>query len=136
MYASEVIKVPIERPFAEVYEFLADPLNFRRWAANPDSEMEPLDGGDWLVDLPTGRMAIRFAPRNTFGVLDYQVFPPGGNGGPVVPVRLIANGEGCELVFVWMQRPGSPIERFKSDAEWVASDLTRLKTLLEAVGPA
>ena len=133
MFASEVIKVSILRPFADVYEFLADPLNFRTWAANPDTDMEPLDGGDWLVELPTGRMAIRFAPRNTFGVLDYQVFEPGQNGGPITPVRLIANGEGCELVMVWMQRPGTPIERFKSDAEWVASDLARLKTLLETV---
>jgi hypothetical protein len=133
MFASEVIKVPIARPYAEVYEFLADPLNFKRWAANPDSEMEPLEGGDWLVELPAGRMAIRFAPRNTFGVLDYQVFPPGQNGGSVVPVRLIANGGGCELVLVWMQRPGIPPERFDSDIEWVRSDLTRLKTLLEAM---
>ena len=131
MLTSEVIKVSINRPYAEVYEFVADPMNFSRWASSPDGVMEPLDGGDWLVDLPRGRMAIRFAPRNNFGVLDYQVFPPGGNGGPVTPVRLIPNGEGCELILVWLQRPGVTDERFKSDAEWVASDLQRLKTLLE-----
>ena len=75
MFASEVIKVPIERPYADVYEFLADPLNFNRWAATPGSEMQALDGGDWLVDIPAGQqMVIRFAPRNNFGVLDYQIF--------------------------------------------------------------
>ena len=131
MLASEVIKVSINRPYAEVYAFLADPMNFSRWAASPDAVMEPLDGGDWLVDLPRGRMAIRFAPRNNFGVLDYQVFPPGGNGGPVTPVRLVPNAEGCEVLLLWFQRPGVMDEMFKSDAEWVASDLQRLKALLE-----
>lgn len=77
MLVSEVITVTIRRPYAEVYEFLADPMNFTRWASNPGSQIEPLDGGDWLVDLPRGRSAIRFAPRNNFGVLDYQVFKPG-----------------------------------------------------------
>src|SRR4051812_25370319 len=68
MRASVVIKIPIERPYAVVYEFLADPMNFAKWAANPDSEMLPLDGGEWLVELPRGQSVIRFAPRNNFGV--------------------------------------------------------------------
>ncbi len=128
---SAVIKIAIRRPYAAVYEFLAEPMNFARWAVNPDSQMSPLDGGDWAVELPRGRLAIRFAPRNNFGVLDYQVFPIGGDGGPVTPVRLIPNEEGCELVLVWFQRPGVTDEAFASDAEWVASDLNRLKALLE-----
>ena len=133
MRASTVIKVSIERPYAEVYEFLADPHNFAKWAANPGSEVKVLDGGDWLIEVPSGKRVIRFAPRNNFGVLDYQTFPPGENGGPVTPVRLIRNGDGCELLIVWPQRPGMSDERFKSDAEWVESDLQRLKTLLEAI---
>lgn len=131
MLASEVVKVSINRPFAEVYDFLAEPMNFTRWASSPGATMEPLDGGDWLVELPRGRMAIRFAPRNNFGVLDYQVMVPGESSGPVTPVRLVPNGTGCELILVWLQQPGVDDERFKSDAEWVASDLQRLKTLLE-----
>ena len=128
---SSVIRIAIRRSYAVVYEFLAEPLNFVRWAALPDSEMVPLDGGDWQVELPVGRMAIRFAPRNNFGVLDYQVFPLGGDGGPVTPVRLIPNEDGCELLLVWFQRPGRSEEAYKSDTEWVASDLHRLKALLE-----
>lgn len=131
MFNSVAITVAIKRPFAEVYEFLADPMNFARWAVNPESHMEPLDGGDWLVDLPRGKAAIRFAPRNNFGVLDYQTFVVGGNGGQVTPVRLVANDDGCEVVLIWQQRPGVSDEKFKSDAEWVASDLQRLKALLE-----
>jgi hypothetical protein len=131
MLTSEIIKVSIDRPFADVYEFLADPLNFTKWAANPGSEMQPIERGDWLVDLPTGQRVIRFTPRNELGVLDYQVFDRDQDGGPSTPVRLIANADGCELLLVWMQRPGVTDERFKSDVEWIASDLQRLKVLME-----
>jgi len=94
--------------------------------------MQALDGGDWLVDIPAGQqMVIRFAPRNNFGVLDYQIFRPGETSGPITPVRLIANGDGCELLLLWKQRPDVPPGRFRSDVEWIESDLHRLKTLLE-----
>jgi uncharacterized protein YndB with AHSA1/START domain len=131
MRASVVITVAIERPFAEVYAFLADPMNFAKWAVNPGSIMTPIGGGDWLVDRPRGQSGIRFAPRNNFGVLDYEVFPVTGGNGPVTPVRLVPNGDGCELVLIWLQRDGVSEEKFRSDAEWVQSDIQRLKTLLE-----
>jgi hypothetical protein len=131
MRGSEVIAVSIRRPFAVVYEFLAEPLNFNRWASNPGSEMAPLDGGDWLVELPRGPSVNRFAPRNNFGVLDYQVFQEGESGGPTTPVRLVPNEEGATLFLVWFQREGVGDVQFRSEIDWIASDLNRLKTLLE-----
>jgi hypothetical protein len=131
MLASEVITISIRRPYAEVHEFLADPMNFTRWASVPDSVMEPLGGNDWLVDLPSGRSVIRIMPRNAYGVFDYQVFVPGGDGGPTVPVRLIPNQTGADLSLVWFKREGVSEEQFRSEIEWAASDLQRLKTLLE-----
>ncbi|MEQ1901684.1 MAG: SRPBCC family protein [Devosia sp.] len=133
MFASRLIKVIIERPYGQVYEFLADPLNFARWATLPGTDVEPLGGSDWMVEVPRGKIAIRFTPRNNFGVLDYQTFPPGEDGGPVTPVRLYPNGEGAELVLTWFQREGVTDERFQSDAEWVESDLQRLKSLIEGI---
>ncbi len=131
MQASEVISVSIRRPYSAVYDFLAEPMNFNRWASNPGSEMLPLDGGDWLVELPRGPSVIRFAPRNNFGVLDYQVFQQGGDGGPTTPVRLVPNEQGSTLFLVWFQRDGVDEVQFRSELDWIASDLNRLKTLLE-----
>ena len=131
MYASVAIKVAIERPYDQVYDLLVDPWFFAKWAVNPDTIMQPLGGTDWLVELPRGQAVIRFTAPNEHGVLDYQTFPVGAGGGPVTPVRLIRNDDGCELVLVWQQRPGVSDEKFQSDAEWVASDLQRLKTLIE-----
>ena len=131
MLASEVITVSIRRPYAEVLEFLGDPMNFTRWASEPDSIMEPLGGNDWLVDLAAGRRVIRVSPGNVYGVFDYQVFNQGEDGGPTVPTRLIPNQEGADLSVVWFRREGMSDEQFRSEIEWAASDLQRLKTLLE-----
>lgn len=133
MYASEVIKIQIERPYAQVYDFLADPQNFPRWASDPDSSMEPLGDNLFRVHLSGRLRVIRLTPSNSFGVLDYQVYADDLQQplGPVVPVRLYANDRGSELVLVWLQRPGVSEEQFRSDADWVRSDLQRLKSLLE-----
>ena len=134
MLRSEVIKISIDRPYPEVYDFVATPMNFTKWAENHDSRMEAI-GGTRLVVLPGGKHVIRFTRPNEFGVLDYQVFDRGQAGGPVTPVRLIANGDGCEVVMIWFQRPGISDTRFASELEWVASDLQRLKALLEQSRP-
>jgi hypothetical protein len=127
----QIITVWIDRPYAEVYAFCADPLNFNRWASAPDSTMDPLGNNQYLVDLPRGRMVIRFTPYNAHGVLDYQVYEPGETTGPTRPVRLIPLGTGAQLQLTWIQDEGVPDVQFVSEVEWIASDIQRLKVLLE-----
>jgi hypothetical protein len=133
VFASRIIKVVIGRPYAQVYEFLADPANFARWASLPGTDIESIGGNDYLIEVPRGQVVIRFAPRNAYGVLDYQTFPQGADGGPVTPVRLYANGDGAEMTFTWFQREGVTDAKFESDVEWITSDLERLKTLIESL---
>ena len=132
MFASRIIKVVIARPFAEVYDFLAEPRNFASWATMPGGRIQSLGDGDWLAEMPDSRLVMRFSPRNPYGVLDYHASPEGAPRGPVVPVRLYPNDEGCELLYTVFRRAGVTDERFASDAEWITSDLERLKSLLEA----
>lgn len=132
MLKSKVITVQIHAPLDRVYEFCAEPLNFPLWAANFGSDMQRLSEHEWLVEVPRGRIVIRFAERNDWGVLDYCTYAQGESDGPVTPVRAIRNGEGSELQFVWFQRPGVDDARFASDVEWIASDLNRLKSLIES----
>lgn len=124
------IGVAIERPFAEVYEFLAEPANFPQWASGLGHSFEPAGGPDWRAQTPMGPMTLRFSPRNEHGVLDHSVIPD--NGAPMRnPLRLLANGDGCELVFTLYRRAGMTEEEYERDAAWVAHDLAGLKALLE-----
>ena len=133
MLKSRVFTIPIHRRYADVYGFLADPTNFTLWGGTePGGEMKHLGGRDYLVVLPRGRRVMRFTPFNEHGVLDYQVFREGETAGPVTPVRLHPNEDGCEMLFTWFQRPGVSNEQFESEAEWAYSDLLRMKAYIEA----
>ena len=127
---SRHLSVFIERPPAEVYGFAADPANLPRWAAGLTSAVTLLDG-QWVADSPMGRLVLAFAPPNDFGVLDHDVTLPTGET-VRNPMRVLAAGEGCEVVFTVRRQPGMTEEAFATDCEAVAADLAGLKQLLES----
>lgn len=73
---------------------------------------------------------MEFTPRNSFGVVDHTVIRASGQR-VYVPMRLIANGRGCELLFTLFREPGMSDAQFASDAGFVQRDLDGLKRLLE-----
>jgi hypothetical protein len=77
-----------------------------------------------------GRVKIRFANKNRFGILDHDVTLPSGEIF-YNPMRVFPNNDGSELVFTLYQRPGMSDNDFTSDEEQIKSDLARLKTLIE-----
>ena len=119
----------IDRPAGAVYEYASDPANLPRWAPGLGSSVEKT-GGRWFVETSMGRVGFAFAPRNDYGVLDHDVTLPSGE---VVcnPMRVIADGSGCEVVFTLRRRPGMSDAEFGEDAAAVAADLGRLKQVLE-----
>lgn len=124
------LSVPIRRSAAEAYEFLSLPENFPKWASGLGGALRR-EGEDWVVESPGGRATVRFSERNAYGVLDHAVCLPGA--APIyVPLRVVAKGEGCELVLTLFRRPDVPDEKFAADAEWVMRDLDAAKRLLEA----
>jgi hypothetical protein len=79
---------------------------------------------------PAERVRFAFAPRNDLGVLDHYLTL---NSGEViyVPMRVIADESGSEVVFTVRRRPGMTDDEFKADGDAVAADLARLKRVLE-----
>src|SRR5687768_1937057 len=107
MQESRIITIPINRRYEEVYGFISVPESMMVWgASDPDAKMEHVADSDYLVDLPRGRLMMRFSPVNDYGVLDFQVFPREATGGPVTAVRLHRNDDGCELVYIYFRREG------------------------------
>ena len=76
-------------------------------------------------------MTIVFTPRNAFGVVDHTVTLSSGAEIPV-PMRVIANCDGAEVLFTLFQTPHMTQAEFTRDGEWVGRDLAALKALLEA----
>ncbi|HEY6183000.1 MAG TPA: hypothetical protein VIW67_12185 [Terriglobales bacterium] len=126
---SRTITVRIDRPFENVYEFLADPANWNQWAFGLGKNIRP-SKDNWIADSDGGIAKVLFTPRNDFGVVDHTVIRPSGQR-VYVPMRLIVNGSGCELLFTLFREPNMSDTRFASDAGFVQRDLNGLKRLLE-----
>jgi len=127
---SRHISERIDRPADEVYDYAADPANLPAWAAGLGSVVEQVDG-QWYVRMPTGRALIIFVPRNDYGVLDHFVKPPTGEIFHN-PMRAIADGDDCEVVFTVRRQSDMTDEEFERDVAAVAADLATLKRVLEA----
>lgn len=119
----------IDRPAGAVYDYASDPANLPRWAPGLGSAVERVDGR-WYVESPMGRVGFAFVPRNEYGVLDHDVTLPSGE---VVynPMRVIAGGDGCEVVFTLRRQPGMDDDEFARDTAAVSADLASLKRQLE-----
>jgi hypothetical protein len=114
---------------ADVYAFASNPANLPRWAPGLGSSVVRVDG-DWFVETPAGRVRVRFAPPNEYGVLDHEVLTPSGET-VYVPMRAIAHGNGCEVVFALRRSEGMTDAEFERDTALVTGDLALLKKVLE-----
>jgi hypothetical protein len=119
----------IDRRADEVYAYAAQPANLAHWAPGLGKSVAQVDG-QWFVDTPAERVRLTFAPRNDLGVLDHCLTL---NSGAViyVPMRVIADESGSEVVFTVRRRTGMTDAEFQADGAAVAADLALLKRLLE-----
>ncbi|HJQ02731.1 MAG TPA: SRPBCC family protein [Jatrophihabitans sp.] len=129
-FESRHLSVPIRRPAEQVYRYLTDPANLPAWAAGLSGSIERI-GDDWFADSPTGRVLVRFVPLNEFRVADHDVTLPSG-ATVRNPMRVLPDGDGCEVVFTVRRQPNQSETEFEADCDVVAADLATLKQLLES----
>jgi len=123
------VSVHIERDADEVYEFCVDPANLPKWAAGLSGSIQEVDGR-WFAESPMGRVQVRFAPRNPFGVLDHRVTFADGRVFDN-PMRVIPDDDSADVVFTLRRREDMTEKEFEADAAAVREDLLALKSLLE-----
>jgi hypothetical protein len=123
------LSVSIERAPREVYDFVSQPRNLPRWAAGLAQSVRP-DGDGWIAETAQGPVHLRFAPSNTFGVLDHYVRPVAGRE-IAVPMRVVPNGAGSEVLITIFQQPEMTKAQYQEDLGLVQRDLERLRRVLE-----
>jgi len=130
MLHAKTIGISIARPWREVYEAFWRPEAFPGWASGLSNASLRQDGETWMAQGPEGPIRIRFTGHNAFGVMDHSVDL--GDGRIVeVPLRVIANAEGCEVLLTLFRQPQMSDEKYAQDEAWVLRDLAALKTLAE-----
>jgi hypothetical protein len=128
-FSARTLTVSIDCPPDEVYGFASNPENFPRWATSFCRAIIRSETV-WIVEMPQGQATVRFVPRNSMGVMDHFV-TPAPDIEIYVPVRIVANGSGSEVIFTLFRLPGMTDEEFATDAGMVAQDLGTLKKLME-----
>lgn len=133
MLETKTLSVSIARPPQQVYAFVAEPANLPHWAAGLGSAVR-CTGRQCTVETPQGTLRVRFEKHNELGVLDHYVSPTPGVE-IYVPVRVVANGAGSEVLFTLFRQPAMSAADFERDAALVRQDLATLKYLLERDTP-
>ena len=128
-FESHTLTVSIARAADVVYQFISNPANLPQWATAFCKSIRPA-GSDWLMETTVGPMRVRFVPPNAFRVADHFVSPAPGVE-IHVPMRVLQNGCGSEVVFTLFRSPEMPPEKFAEDIRLVTQDLQTLKRVLE-----
>lgn len=129
-HEARTLQISIQRAWNDVYDYVSIPENLPEWASGLSSALQK-SGDEWLGDGPAGKLRLRFAPPNKFGVLDHWVITETGEE-IYIPLRVVANGENAEVTFTLFRLPGMDDEKFTADVAWVMGDLQKLKDVLEA----
>jgi hypothetical protein len=129
MLASRTISISINRNWKEVYDAVWRPEDFPKWASGLSKSSLTQHGEAWEAEGPEGTVRILFTAHNAFGVMDHYV--DAGNGTIIyVPLRIIQNGDGAEVLLTLFRQQDMSDAKFASDAEWIARDLLALRALV------
>jgi hypothetical protein len=129
MLESRTLSITVDKPWKAVYETLWRPESFPKWASGLSQSALEKVGEAWTARGPAGAIRIRFTEHNSFGVMDHYVDT--GTGPEVyVPLRVIANADGAEILLTLFRQPSMSEQQFLVDMEWVKRDLTALAALL------
>jgi hypothetical protein len=133
MMSARTYSISIGHEWRALYERIWRPDFFSKWASGLAESDLRKDGDQWLADGPEGPIRIRFTPYNSYGVMDH--FVDTAEGPTVyVPLRVVQNGDGAEVMLTLFRQPEMDDQRFAADAKWVNRDLRSLKTLIEHGG--
>jgi hypothetical protein len=126
---SQTLSVYIESHPDKVNEFVSTPENLPRWATTFVKSLKKVNG-EWIAETSMGAMRFRFTEMNRFGVSDQYIRPASGPE-IYVPIRVLPNNSGSEVIFTLLRLPEMSNERLAEDARMVESDLKTLKKVLE-----
>jgi len=126
---SKTLSVSIDCDPKKVYEFVSNPENLPRWASAFCQSVRQVNN-EWIIETPRGSMKVLFSNQNIFGILDHYV-SPSPEVKIFVPMRVLSNGSGSEVVFTLFRQVGMSDGQYAEDQRLVDQDLNKLKSILE-----
>ena len=136
---THTLTVTIDAPLVKVAADLADPATHPSWAtefyAGP---VRPAAGGEFLAPVPMmgGQVRHKIDADIARGLLDLYFAPQGAAYGPPIPVRLVPNGDGVDVLWTLARFPGVSDQAWQQGLAAMARELQALKRRHEAQPPS
>lgn len=124
------VSMTIDAPPHQVSEDLADAGSHPEWATEFFSGEADYQGdGTWRMTVPRmgGPVLFRIDGDTSRGVIDMYLAPEGAPFGPPLPVRVVPNGDGADVLFTLARYPGQSDEEWNEGLESMRRELLNLK---------
>jgi hypothetical protein len=125
------LSISIDRDPRTVYEFVSNLENLPKWASKAFQSIKYVEG-EWIAETPQGSAKVSLTHRNDFGVLDHHVSLSSLGVEVYIPMRVVQNGVGSEVIFTLFHTTHMTEEQFAQDMRMVEQDLKNLKNIIEA----
>ena len=124
--------VTINRPVPAVIDFLADPLNWPKWAVVNVFSIEPTDDPHWwAMNTRQGPARLSIGGHDhTSGILDHDFVDEQASWR--VPVRVVPNNDGAIVMMTFLQPPGFTDTYFDEQMALMDKEFDALKQILES----
>lgn len=135
---TDTVRVTIDAPLADVTSFLATAENHPLWGTEFfTGEAEQINPaafpGEVRVTVPAmgGKARMYVVADNANGIIDLYLAPGDAPYGDPLPVRVIRNGTGSDVLFTLARMPGQPDAAWEEGVAAMQRELEKLKALLE-----
>ncbi|MFG1174739.1 polyketide cyclase [Erwiniaceae bacterium CAU 1747] len=129
MLSSHTLSIAIPRNWVDLYETIWKPEFFPEWVSGLSNTPLEQDGNIWRGKGPQGAINVRFTEHNPYCIMDHYV-DTGLSKEIFVPMRIVANGSGSQVLITLFRQPLLSDERFAQELERIRQDLQTLHTLL------
>ena len=129
-FETKTFSLTIKSDPKAVYEFVANPENMPKWAT-AFCRSAKKEGSDWIITTDMGPAKVKFVDKNEYGILDHYVYPT-PDLEVYVPMRVVPNKSGSEVLFTLFKLSFMNDEKFRTDIGLVERDLNTLKKVMES----
>ena len=132
---TDTVRITIDAPFDEVVADLADPTTHPQWGtkffAGPARPGEV--AGEVIVPVPRmgGEVLGKVDADVAASRIDLYLAPIGESFGPPLPVRVIGNGDGVDVLFTLARFPEQSDDEWQDGLASMARELQNLKDRYE-----
>lgn len=137
IFQTKTLTISIDAPFEKVVTDLADPATHPEWAKDFfEGAAKRIESGEVLVTVPMmgGTVRYKIEADTKQGILDLFLSPEGADFGEPLPVRLIKNGSGVDVLWTLTRFPGMPDAAWENGLASMEKELLALKVRHEESG--